>query len=127
VQFPGLLGPDADRKAQHDVGVQPGLPGRFEQRQGLLQGEGSAWSTYLALRVVHQGGHIPADQVVRLGIPDGPREGSPGDLQVSRRHPVAERLEPSAHIAGRQLPQRLGADVFQQRLQRFLVDGPRAF
>ena len=32
------------------------------------------------------------------------------------RHFAAERLEPAAHIAGRQLSQRLEADVLQQRL-----------
>jgi len=70
---------------------------------------------------------IPADQIVGLGIPDGPGEGSPGELQVPGRHRVAERLEASAHIAGRQLSERFQADVLQQRLERFPVDGPRAF
>ena len=73
VQVPGLLGADAGREAQHDIGVQPGLPGRFEQREGLLQGERTARPPDLALGVVDQGGHVPADQVVRLGIPDSPR------------------------------------------------------
>jgi hypothetical protein len=30
---------------------------------------------------------IPADQIVGLGIPDGPGEGSSGELQVPGRHP----------------------------------------
>src|SRR6185437_9725250 len=126
VQFPGLLGTDADSQAQHHVGVQPGLPRRLEQREGLRQGKRPARPPDLARGVVDQRGHVPADQVVRLGIPDRPGEGSPGHLQVPGRHFAAERLEPSAHIAGRQLPQRLEADVLQQRLERLTVDGPRA-
>ena len=55
-----------------------------------------------------------------------PGEGSPGNLQVPGRHPVAERLEPPAHIAGRQLPERPGADVLQQRPKRLAVDGSRS-
>src|SRR6185437_15859676 len=126
VQFPGLLGTDADSQAQHHVGVQPGLPRRLEQREGLRQGKRPARPPDLARGVVDQSRHVPADQVVRLGIPDRPGEGSPGHLQVPGRHFAAERLEPSAHIAGRQLPQRLEADVLQQRLERLTVDGPRA-
>jgi hypothetical protein len=72
--------------------------------------------------------------VARSGRPDRaprhtgwPGEGSPGNLQVPGRHPVAERLEPPAHIAGRQLPERPGADVLQQRPKRLAVDGSRPF
>ena len=126
VQFPGLLGTDADSQAQHHVGVQPGLPRRLEQREGLRQGKRPARPPDLARGVVDQSRHVPADQIVRLGIPDCPGEGSPGHLQVPGRHFAAERLEPSAHIARRQLPQRLEADVLQQRLERLPVDGPRA-
>jgi hypothetical protein len=56
-----------------------------------------------------------------------PGEGSPGTLQVPGRRSVAERLEPPAHIAGRQLPERPGADVLQQRPKRLAVDGSRPF
>jgi hypothetical protein len=72
-KFPGLLSSDADCEAQHDVGVQPRLPGRFEQRKRLVEGKRPARPTDLALGRVDQGGHVPADQVVRLGAPDRPR------------------------------------------------------
>ena len=127
-QFPGLLGADADREAQHDVGVQPGLPGRFEQREGLLQGEGPA---------------RPPDLALWAYRPASPRSGrrrscasayliarareARRDLQVPGRQPAAERLQPGAHIPGRQLPERLGADLFQQRRRGLPVHGPRAF
>jgi hypothetical protein len=39
VEFPGFLGADAGREAEHYVGVQPGLLSRFEQHEGLRQGE----------------------------------------------------------------------------------------
>jgi hypothetical protein len=73
VQLPGLLSANAGREAHHDIGVQPRLPGRFEQRERLLKGEGPARAADLALGVVDQRGHVPADQVVRLGVPDSPR------------------------------------------------------
>jgi V8-like Glu-specific endopeptidase len=125
-QLPGLLGADPRRQAQHDVGVQPGLPGRIQQRQRLLQSERAARPPDLAFRVVDQRRHVPADQVVRLGVPDRPSKGSPAELQVPGRHLLAERLEPLAHVAGRQLPERPGADLLQQRLERLVVDRPSA-
>ena len=103
VEFPGFLGADTGREAEHHVGVQPGLLSRFEQREGLRQGERPARPPDLARGVVDQRGHVPAHQIVRLGIPDRPGEGSSRHLQVPGRHFAAERLEPSTHIAGRQL------------------------
>ncbi len=118
-EFPRLLGADADREAQHDVGIEPGLPGRFEQGEGLVEGKRPARPTDLALGRVDQGGHVPADEIMRLGVPNRPRERSPGDLQVPRRQRVTERLKPFTHIAGRQLPERPTADALQERHQGF--------
>ena len=108
-QFPGLLGADAGPEAQDNVSVQARLADRVEQRERLFQDERAARPTDLALGAIDQGGHIPADQIVGLGIPDGPGEGSLGELQVPGRHPAAERLEAPAHIAGCQLPESLRA------------------
>jgi hypothetical protein len=126
-KFPSFLSADANAQAQHDVGVQPRLPRRFEQRKGLLEGKRPARPPHLTLGHVDERGHIPADEIMSLGVPDRPREGSPGDLQVPGRQRVTERLESLAHISGRQLPERLGADALQERCQRLPVDGPRAF
>jgi hypothetical protein len=84
-QSPSFLSADADGEAQHDVGVQPGRPGCFEERKGLVQREGPAWPTYLSFGRVDQSGHVPAHKIVRLGIPDCPRQGSPCDLQIPGR------------------------------------------
>jgi hypothetical protein len=82
-QVPGLFSADADGEAQHDVGVQPGLPSRSQQRKGLVEGQRPAWPSHPAFGRVDQRGHIPTNAVMRLGIPDRPGQGGPGDLQVS--------------------------------------------
>ena len=125
-KFPGLLGADPDREAQHDIGVKPGLPGRFKKRERLLKSQRPAGPPDRTLRRVDERSHIPPHAVVRLGVPDCPRERSLGDLQVPGRQPAAERLEPGAHIPSRQLLQRLGADLPHERRQGLLVDGSRA-
>jgi hypothetical protein len=101
--------------------------GRFEQHEGLVEGKRPARTSHLALGRVDQGSHVPADEIMRLGVPNRPRERSPGDLQVPGRQRVTERLQPFTHIAGRQLPERPPTDALQERRQRFLVDRPRAF
>jgi len=126
-EFSSFLSADANAQAQHDIGVQPGLPGRFEQRIGLIEGKRPARPPHLALGCVDQRRHIPADEIMGLGVPDRSREGSPGDLQVPGRQPVTEGLESLAHIADRQFPERLGAEAVQERYQRLPVDGPGTF
>ncbi len=71
VQFPGLPGVDANGEAQHDIGIEPGLPGRFEQRKGLVEGKRPARPPHLAPGRIDQRGHIPADEI---GVPDRSRE-----------------------------------------------------
>lgn len=126
-QFSGLLCADADSEAEHDVGVQPGLPGRVEQRKGLVRGERPARSADPSFGRVDQGGHVPADEVVRLGASDGPRQEGPGDLQIPGRQISTECLKPGSDIPGREFPERSAANALQERLQGLLIDGPRTF
>jgi hypothetical protein len=123
-QFPGLLGADADGEAQHDVGVQPRLPGRAEQRKGLVEGQRPAWPSHTASGRVNQSGHIPTNEVMRLGVPGRSREGGPGDLQVPGGQPAAERLETGSDIPGRELPERPSPDVLESLRSRKEHPGP---
>jgi hypothetical protein len=59
-QLPGLLGADADREAQDNVGIEPRLPSHFEKRKRLLESERPARPPDGALGRIDERGHVPS-------------------------------------------------------------------
>jgi hypothetical protein len=113
-QRAGLLGADADQQAQHDIRVQARTLRRGQQRLRLLQREALRRPSAAALRRLHQGRDVAADQLVGLSMPDRPFQRVPGDLQRPGGIPGRELAKGRSDVTRAQDAQRFGADDLER-------------
>ena len=136
-QRPRLLGPDPGHQQQHHVGMQavrPGIStasatasGSVDERPRLVESQRLGRSPVLPSRRPDQGGHIPAHQVVCLGMTDRPHQAVVRDLHGPCRQVTAESCQGRPDVSGRQFPQRGSPQPLHQRLDSVPVqlDRPR--
>jgi len=127
-QRPSLFGPKPGRQQQDHVGVQGVrvtagtlLGGRAQQLLRLLDRQRLRRSSLVACGRPDQRGHIPADQIVGLSVPDRPDQAVVRDLQRPRRQVAAQLRQRRPDVSRRQLLQRPGTHLLGQRLYPVLV------
>ena len=121
LQGAGFFGADPGAERQGDVRADPGTRTGFQQRGGLVEGEGSAGPAGLSGRGVGQFGDVAADQVAGGGEPDSAleREVAHADRggAVAGRH----RLQCRVDGGGVQLAELHRADAREDGFQDVFV------
>jgi hypothetical protein len=141
-QRPCLLGPDPGHQQQHHVCVQPiGLSIRaaslpfaakpasrgVDERPCLIHRQRLGRPHLTPGRRPDQRGHVPADQIVGLGVADRSHQAVVRDLRRTCGQLLTQPRQRRTDIRGRQLAQRPVPEPIRQRPDTVPVqlDGPR--
>jgi len=120
-----LLRADTDEQAEHHVGMQARTLCRGQQGLRLLQREALRRPATAALWRLHQGRDVAPDEVVSLGMSDGPLQREPGDLQGPGGIAIGQLAKPRPDITGAQDAQWPGTYRVKQWPEQALVKRAR--